>query len=65
MAVKFVEQREVPIEELFPHPDNPNRGSVDDLADSLSEFGQFRSIVGRPDGQACGNQDCACRYYRR
>ncbi|MEI7780303.1 MAG: ParB N-terminal domain-containing protein [Planctomycetota bacterium] len=50
MAVKFVEQREVPIEELFPHPDNPNRGSVDDLADSLSEFGQFRSIVGRPDG---------------
>jgi len=50
MTVKFVEQREVPVDELTPHPDNPNRGSVDDLAESLTEFGQFRSIVGLPDG---------------
>ncbi len=50
MSVKFVEQRECKVEELKPHPDNPNRGSVDDLAESLKEFGQFRSIVGRPDG---------------
>lgn len=50
MAVDFVEQREVSVDDLKPHPDNPNRGSVDDLAESLSQFGQFRSIVGRPDG---------------
>lgn len=50
MTVNFVEQREVSVDDLKPHPDNPNRGSVDDLAESLSEFGQFRSIVGRPDG---------------
>jgi site-specific DNA-methyltransferase (adenine-specific) len=50
MAVKFVEQKEVAVADLHAHPDNPNRGSVDDLAVSLEEFGQFRSIVGLPDG---------------
>ena len=50
MTVNFLEQREVSVDDLKPHPDNPNRGSVDDLAESLAEFGQFRSIVGRPDG---------------
>jgi site-specific DNA-methyltransferase (adenine-specific) len=50
MTVNFVEQREISVDELKPHPDNPNRGSVEDLAESLSQFGQFRSIVGRPDG---------------
>jgi site-specific DNA-methyltransferase (adenine-specific) len=50
MTVNFVEQREVSVNDLKPHPDNPNRGSVEDLAESLSQFGQFRSIVGRPDG---------------
>lgn len=50
MAVEFIEQREVSVNDLKPHPDNPNRGSVDDLAESLSQFGQFRSIVGQPDG---------------
>lgn len=46
----FVEQREIPIDELKPHPANPNRGSVKDIAVSLEEFGQFRSIVALPDG---------------
>ena len=50
MAAKFIEQREVPIKDLHPHPDNPNRGSVDDLATSLEEFGQYRSIVALQDG---------------
>lgn len=50
MTANFVEQREISVDDLKPHPDNPNRGSVDDLAESLTEFGQFRSIVGRPDG---------------
>lgn len=50
MTVNFVEQREISVNDLKPHPDNPNRGSVEDLAESLSQFGQFRSIVGRPDG---------------
>jgi len=50
MSVKFVEQREISVDDLIPHPDNPNRGSVIDLANSLAEFGQFRSIVGLQDG---------------
>jgi site-specific DNA-methyltransferase (adenine-specific) len=49
MAATFVEQREINTGDLKPHPDNPNRGSVDDLAISLEEFGQFRSIVALPD----------------
>jgi site-specific DNA-methyltransferase (adenine-specific) len=50
MAAKFIEQRDVPIADLHPHPDNPNRGSVEDLAQSLEEFGQYRSIVALKDG---------------
>lgn len=43
-AMKFLGQKEVPIGDLKPHPDNPNRGSVPDLSNSLEEFGQFRSL---------------------
>ena len=50
MPTQFIEQREVPTADLKPHPDNPNRGSVDDLAISLEEFGQYRSIVALTDG---------------
>ena len=49
MSATFIEQRTVPIGDLKPHKDNPNRGSVDDLAISLEEFGQYRSIVALPD----------------
>lgn len=42
--------RELPTElvrlgELRPHPDNPNDGDVDDVADSLQRFGQWRPAV--------------------
>lgn len=46
----FIKQADVPIDTLTPHPDNPNRGSVKDIATSLEEFGQFRSIVALEDG---------------
>lgn len=46
----FVRQADVPVGELKPHPDNPNRGSVKDIAASIEEFGQFRSIVAMEDG---------------
>lgn len=46
----FVETRDIPIGDLKAHPQNPNRGSVKDIAESLEEFGQFRSIVALPDG---------------
>lgn len=46
----FVKQADVPVDELKPHPDNPNRGSVKDIGTSLEEFGQFRSIVALEDG---------------
>lgn len=50
MTVKFVEQRDVPVEELKPHPDNPNRGDVNAIAESLEQFTQYRSIVALTDG---------------
>jgi ParB-like chromosome segregation protein Spo0J len=46
----FIKQADVPVDTLTPHPDNPNRGSVKDIATSLEEFGQFRSIVALEDG---------------
>jgi ParB-like chromosome segregation protein Spo0J len=46
----FIKQAEVPVDTLQPHPDNPNRGSVKDIATSLEQFGQFRSIVALEDG---------------
>jgi len=48
-GIKFVGQQDVPVDDLKPHPDNPNRGSVDDLQTSLEQFGQFRSIVATKD----------------
>jgi len=50
VSVTFIGQREINIDELKPHPDNPNRGDIDSLTESLEEFGQFRSVVGLPDG---------------
>lgn len=49
MRVRFIGQQDVPIEHLTPHPGNPNRGSVTDIASSLREFGQYRSIVATKD----------------
>ncbi len=38
-------QKEVPIGDLKPHPENPNRGDVNSIAESLEQFGQYRSVV--------------------
>jgi hypothetical protein len=34
-----------PIGELQPHPGNPRRGALDEIANSLNEFGQLRPII--------------------
>lgn len=49
MAVKFLETREVPVGDLKKHPENPNRGDVNTIAESLEQFGQYRSIVATKD----------------
>src|SRR3954463_793671 len=35
----------VPIAECIPHPENPRRGDVGVIAESLREFGQLRPIL--------------------
>lgn len=50
MSVTFIGQKEIPVGDLKPHPDNANRGSVNDIAESLEQFGQYRSVVALPDG---------------
>lgn len=35
----------VPIDSVRPHPGNPRRGALDEIANSLSEFGQLRPIL--------------------
>lgn len=40
----------VPITELHPHPQNPRKGDVEAIKQSLTEFGQVRPIVAQPDG---------------
>lgn len=40
----------VAITALTPHPDNPNHGDVDAIAQSLTEHGQYRPIVINQDG---------------
>lgn len=49
MTVKYLGQKEVPVYDLKPHPDNPNRGDVNGIAESLEQFGQYRSIVANQD----------------
>lgn len=50
MPVTHVNTRTIPIDDLHPHPDNPNRGDVEAIAASLDEFGQYRAVVALPDG---------------
>ena len=49
VRVKFLEQREVPIGDLKPHAGNPNRGDINSIAESLEQFGQYRSVVATKD----------------
>jgi len=38
------------LDDLHPHPDNPRRGNVQEIAESLSTTGQYAPIVALPDG---------------
>lgn len=49
MAVNTIETKSVDIDDLRPHPQNPNRGDVDEIAESLKSFGQYRPIVVNQD----------------
>lgn len=40
----------VPVENLRPHPHNPRRGNVEQIAEMLAEYGQLKPIVADPDG---------------
>jgi hypothetical protein len=40
----------MPVGDLKPHPENPNRGDVNAVAESLEQFGQYRSVVANKDG---------------
>lgn len=40
----------IPVGELHPHPRNPRRGVVDEIARSLRRFGQQRPVLALPDG---------------
>jgi hypothetical protein len=40
----------VPVDSLRPHPENPRRGDIAAIRESLEEFGQVRPIVATPDG---------------
>jgi ParB-like chromosome segregation protein Spo0J len=37
--------KQVPIDELVPHPENARRGNVDAIAESLQRNGQFRPVL--------------------
>lgn len=42
---QYLETKLIPLDELRPHPQNPNRGDVDGISTSLEEFSQYRGIV--------------------
>jgi ParB-like chromosome segregation protein Spo0J len=41
---------EVPIDSLTPHPYNPREGDIGAIAESLKQFGQYRTIVATTEG---------------
>lgn len=50
MGVTLVKTTAVPVLNLHPHPENPNRGDVPKIAESLASFGQYRPIVANQHG---------------
>lgn len=50
MAVKYLETKHFDVDDLRPHPQNPNRGDVDAISTSLEEFEQYRGIVVNHEG---------------
>jgi ParB-like chromosome segregation protein Spo0J len=61
MPVKYIETTVIPRDDLTPFPGNAQRGDVEKIADSISEHGQYRSLIVQrtPDGRhivLAGNQ---------
>jgi hypothetical protein len=50
VTVAFLGQKEVPLTDLHPHPENPNRGDVSAIMESLKNHTQYRAIVANKDG---------------
>lgn len=50
MAVEYVETKVFKLDDLRPHPQNPNRGAVEEIAVSLESFDQYRSICVNQEG---------------
>lgn len=50
VTVTFIGQKDIPVGELHAHPENPNRGDVNAIAESLEQHGQYRSVVANKDG---------------
>ena len=44
-AARILESGPVPIDQLRPHPDNPNHGDVPAIIESLREHGQYRAVI--------------------
>lgn len=47
---RVLETNNKAIDWLHPHPENPNRGDVDSIAQSLETFDQYRPIVANQNG---------------
>lgn len=50
MAPQLVDTKLIAVDDLTPHPDNPNRGDVDAIVESMENFGQYRAIVVNQNG---------------
>lgn len=45
IRIELLTPQLVQIDSIKPHPQNPNRGDVDAIAESLGEFGQFDAVT--------------------
>jgi site-specific DNA-methyltransferase (adenine-specific) len=50
VTVSYVGQKEMTLDQLHPHPENPNRGDIPSIMESLRKHGQYRSVVANKDG---------------
>jgi hypothetical protein len=50
VTVTYLGQKEMSVSDLHPHPENPNHGDVNQIAESLETHGQYRSVVANKDG---------------
>ena len=47
MTVSYIGTRDVPLDELVTYPGNARRGSIPVIAESLTQLGQYRSVIVR------------------